>query len=398
MYKILIVDDESFTLSAVAAFIRDNFPAVTHIDTFQNSMDALRSFQESPADIVITDIRMPVLDGLELIQRMRQLPHFFVPIIISGHGEFSYAKQAMELEVMYYILKPLDFSELRQNISAAMEKVQQNSVTQNSASPKKLEQELFFVDLICHRISTSAELCQRFSAQAFPFSPNQCPGIFLRIHVPAPGKSPYQLTTFSNVWENLIRMVLQPRYVCTVFRAPNYYDLILIRPEETEACWHELCQRAELLLHVRIETEVLSRFASLLDFVPISGSDLREEVSRLSADHASGDYHRSIRMAITYMESHYAEDLTREGVAELVFMSGSYFSKLFKQETGMGFSDYLTQIRMKQATILMRSNMRIQDIAKAVGYNSQNRFLINFRNYTSFTPSEYRREVLKLQY
>ena len=90
------------------------------------------------------------------------------------------------------------------------------------------------------------------------------------------------------------------------------------------------------------------------------------------------------------------EDLTRDDVASKVFMCGAHFSRCFKKETGITYLDYLIDLRMKKAIELLQTNCKIQDIAKKIGYTSQNRFIINFRHYTSYTPSEYRRKVLNI--
>ena len=62
----------------------------------------------------------------------------------------------------------------------------------------------------------------------------------------------------------------------------------------------------------------------------------------------------------------------------------------------MSFLNYLTTVRMKKAIELLGTRMKVNDIARAVGYQSRNRFFINFRQYTSYSPTEYRRLILKM--
>ncbi len=397
MFRIMIVDDEPFALSSVAAFVNSQFSGSAQVVTFGNSPDALQSFEDVPADIVITDIIMPNMDGLSLIEQMRKKGHFFVPIIVSGYSEFAYAQKAMQLDVMYYALKPLDFAELQHSITTAMQQIQQQRLLQVRISHPKEQQELFFNDLLSRRILSWETFEERFQLHHFPFSLESSSGIFLRVARTPSADQQYNLITFSNVCENLVRTVLQPQYICTVFRTLNHCDLLLIGTDRCGDDWSELCQRAELLLHLQIELQTLSQFDSLEDFlVRKQEKAALPENDDAEAVNAGSDYHERICLAIAYMEEHYAEDLTRETVSNIVYISESYFSKLFKQETGMGFSDYLAQLRIKKATALLNSNMKIHDVARAVGYRSQNRFLINFKKFTSYTPGEYRRHVLKL--
>ncbi|MCI9143300.1 MAG: helix-turn-helix transcriptional regulator, partial [Lachnospiraceae bacterium] len=103
-----------------------------------------------------------------------------------------------------------------------------------------------------------------------------------------------------------------------------------------------------------------------------------------------------IENAVLFMKENYALDLTRDMVAESVYMSGAYFSRCFKQVTGITYKDYLIEIRMQKAVEFLKTNQKISEIALKVGYPNPNRFNINFRHYTSYTPSEYRTYVLKM--
>ena len=100
---------------------------------------------------------------------------------------------------------------------------------------------------------------------------------------------------------------------------------------------------------------------------------------------------------MSYIQAHFQDDLTREDVADAVFLSSAYFSRFFKQKTGLSFIDYLTTIRMQKAVELLGTRMKVGDIAKKVGYQSRNRFFINFRLYTGYNPTEYRRQILRME-
>lgn len=63
----------------------------------------------------------------------------------------------------------------------------------------------------------------------------------------------------------------------------------------------------------------------------------------------------------------------------------------------MNFIDYLTTVRMEKAAELLTTNMRVGDIAQKVGYQSRNRFFINFRQFSGYNPTEYRRQILKME-
>lgn len=102
-----------------------------------------------------------------------------------------------------------------------------------------------------------------------------------------------------------------------------------------------------------------------------------------------------IQRAISFIRTNYQTDLTRKDVAYAVFLSPAYFSRFFKEKTNMTFIDYLTMVRMQNAELLLSTNMKIGEIAQKVGYQSHNRFVINFKEFSGYTPTEYRIQLLK---
>ena len=99
-----------------------------------------------------------------------------------------------------------------------------------------------------------------------------------------------------------------------------------------------------------------------------------------------------IRQAKKFVAQHYAESISLAQVAKHVCLSTSYFSTLFKAETGVGFVEYLQHIRIEQAKKLLKtSKMRIADIAERVGYRDIKFFNKIFVKETTVSPSEYRK-------
>lgn len=110
----------------------------------------------------------------------------------------------------------------------------------------------------------------------------------------------------------------------------------------------------------------------------------------------SADLHLSeeICTAVQYIHDNYAIPLTRERVATACYLSPNYFSTQFRKEMGICFRDYLIQYRIEKSAQLLTTGMSINEIALKVGYNNRNRFIINFRQRTGVTPSEYRKKAL----
>jgi two-component system response regulator YesN len=89
-----------------------------------------------------------------------------------------------------------------------------------------------------------------------------------------------------------------------------------------------------------------------------------------------------------------SEDLSLTKLGELVYLNPVYLSRLYKQTTGIGLSEYVTQVRLDKANVLLKeTNMKIQDIAAAVGFESAAYFSRFFKKEMHVTPNEYRESV-----
>ncbi len=101
---------------------------------------------------------------------------------------------------------------------------------------------------------------------------------------------------------------------------------------------------------------------------------------------------RPVRMAKQYIQQHYMEPITLEEVCAAIGFSVSYFSTLFKKETGEGFLKYLTRVRMEQAKQLLQdTNDPISEICERVGYSDLKHFTSNFKKTTGLNPGQYRK-------
>ena len=112
MLRLMIVDDEQIIREALSSMIDYTSLGYKVIATAKNGMEAYDRIRDDYPDVVITDIKMPILNGLELIERASHIDSRITFILLSGYGEFEYAKQAMKYGVRYYLLKPTDKQEL----------------------------------------------------------------------------------------------------------------------------------------------------------------------------------------------------------------------------------------------------------------------------------------------
>ncbi|HLI70708.1 MAG TPA: response regulator [Ktedonobacteraceae bacterium] len=148
------------------------------------------------------------------------------------------------------------------------------------------------------------------------------------------------------------------------------YLLKPVRPEQVEALLKKLC--------ADLDAEK-ARMAGAEVFTPNAGEQ--------------GPHAYLLRRVREYVAAHYAQSLTLEEVAGQVALSPTYFSRIFKQEMGCTFVEYLTRVRLDEAKRLLRTTtLSLADIGYAVGYQSPNYFSEVFKAVEGMTASAYRRQ------
>lgn len=112
MYKVLLVEDETVIRQGLRELIVQAAPQFEVTGEASSGVEALDFLRCEVPDVLITDIRMREMDGLTLVSKARDMYPELLMIIISGYGEFEYARRAMEYGVLNYLLKPIERHEL----------------------------------------------------------------------------------------------------------------------------------------------------------------------------------------------------------------------------------------------------------------------------------------------
>lgn len=123
MFQVMVVDDEPPFVRQLASMIRDMEDGIFTVHTAGNGMEALEYMEGQQIHLLITDIRMPVMDGLELIRRARQKNPELCSVIVSGYSDFQYARSAIREEVSDYLLKPISLQQVREVLQDVTERL-----------------------------------------------------------------------------------------------------------------------------------------------------------------------------------------------------------------------------------------------------------------------------------
>lgn len=394
MNKIIIVDDEIRSVEILKKYIETYMPGYCVSGTYYSGRDALEAFTREPSDIAVIDIEMSVIDGISLIREMNKVTTDYVPIILSGYETFEYAKSAMKCGVEHYLSKPVDFCEIKRALEEAADKLRFRRLLHSDLTFDDDEQEAYFASVLGGWFSDREKAVQRFAELSFPFQYEPCCGTYFEIQLEQVEKWSFGKETLFNALRNLLLMVYSPVFLVPIQQKRNLCSFVMVTQEYPDSSLLEFIRQGKDILKADMTVKHFKQFASVeqLRNTGLNRTNMQITASELE-DYMS--HKKDISKVIDYINEHYSEDLSRSAMAKKIYMSDAYFSRCFKAITNDNFKSYLTKIRMEKAIELLNENLKIQDIAHQVGYSSHTRFSIVFRQYTSYTPSEYRAVVLK---
>jgi len=146
--KLLIVDDETEIREGLKNTIDWSQIGITEVITAKNGIEAIKVFEKSLPNIVLTDIRMPGMDGLELSDYILNMYPKTKIILLSGYADFSFAKQAISLGVEEYFIKPVNIDELLQKVENIVNNIKTENALNDDYIRKKAEIDTFFNNIL----------------------------------------------------------------------------------------------------------------------------------------------------------------------------------------------------------------------------------------------------------
>lgn len=141
MYNLLIADDESNIRLGIKAMIEREFPSEINTFLAGDGLEALDIMSREQIDLLITDIKMPRMNGIELIRTLQEADKKPILIILSGYDDFEYTKAAIKCKVKDYLLKPVNRNELFQTVRSSMEDLEKTkTLVQQEQEEEQLRQ------------------------------------------------------------------------------------------------------------------------------------------------------------------------------------------------------------------------------------------------------------------
>ncbi|GMK39966.1 hypothetical protein PCCS19_30210 [Paenibacillus sp. CCS19] len=394
MWKVLIADDEAIIRWGIRDAVKWEALDMEVAAEAEDGEEALELAVQLGIDVLLVDLSMPIMNGLTLVKHIReQLPECRI-VIITGHDEFAYAQEAIRLSVDDYILKPTNPEQLTQVLTRirddlANSRKQQQHLDHASKQITRnfpLLRERFCLEWIKGQL-TEAEVEEQLRFLMLPDAAPQLVGVIRwpETITGAPLMPEKERQLFRFAIENIAAELLEG-YDKVLFRDDAGLTVMLIWGEPPDRVFPEIEEavRSHLKLPVQVQAEAFNG--------PLDKLAETYELAK-SAVYRDMTLSPLVRRAKQYLLEHYGDtEMTLESMAEALGASPVYVSRLLKQELGMTFVGYLTQLRMKKAVqLLSGTDLSINEIAERVGYDTQHYFSTAFKKVNGVSPNQYRK-------
>lgn len=343
MYKILFIDDDEtieFIVSRMKIWESSNFKITRYA---KNGMEALSILEKESFDLIITDIRMPIIDGLELLEDMRKRGDKTLLVLASTYSEFEYAKRGLQNGAIDYIIKPITEENLKE-LFIRVEKLLKEKENKNEESKEttlKVSKDRIdkWYNLFINLEETPENLKDKYLKELNNILKEE--------------KVIFSELLFEGVWERIIKVFPW-----------------IVKLENIEFLFNE----------ESFEEEVQEKISSIQEIIK---------------KYKLNKYDSLINKICEIIIKNIGKDKLLDIIAEELELSKDYIGKLFKNKIGITLNEYSTILKMEYGKKLLKtSNKKVYEISEELGYSTVDYFSKLFKNYTGLTPVQYRKKSL----
>ncbi|WP_028612655.1 response regulator [Paenibacillus harenae] len=385
--NILVVDDESVIRSGIERTIRNHFPE-HRVWMAELPEEAVELLKNESIDLVLTDVLMPGMTGLKLIELTRKRHSHIKWVVISAYSEFAYAKEALRLGAKDYLLKPIGKDILIDKIRELGEEIAEEN-ERNKESQLLTRNLRFLREAVFARWAADLDLG---GIDLTPFVGKHPHFHLILLRLDSDADLRLEHFIVENVLSELIDDAGQG-FVAS-FDAKSLLGLVTLREGASLGALIERL-RAHLKRYLKIPFQVMhtGRITDLAS-VPREVRQMRKTSATQVYDHYASGGEKAVEVALQYIHAHFSSELSLEKVASIVYLNPVYFSQLFKLKMGQGFKEYIIHLRIERAMELLRgSELKIGEIAEQTGYPDVRHFSQIFRKKAGCTPSEFRQNA-----
>lgn len=402
MYKIIIADDDVKFLEQFKKITDWERFEMSVAASFDNAEDVLEYVKNNIVDAIITDIAMPDMTGLDIAKYIYDNYPNVKVMLFSAFQSFKYAHEALEYGVVGYMTKPIYFEKLYKNL----EKLKQ--ILDSKKNDGFLSDEMivgrseFVKEYFCMDNAYKSIVRNMLDKINLPYNILYMQSAVVTFEI---RNADYYM---ENVWkhggtalnETIKRITCYGNdsfYCIPLYVAENDITVLIITKKQNghfEQYIDEIKNKMSETISMDIEQTEKQFAGSLADMRRLIKDRQSEYLAAVGKNlkSLSNEEETFKEKLQKYIEENCLRDISRSDAAKEFFMNESAFSRLFKDEFGESFIDYVSHIRMEKIKQkIIDNDDSITELYEECGYKSKSQFFRVFRQYTGMTPLEYRK-------
>ena len=411
-YTVVVADDEDELREAVCTMIPWQDYGFCLVGSASNGLDALQLVEKHAPDLLLTDIRMPFISGIELARQVREVRPATNIAFLSGYDDFEYAKQAIQYNIISYMLKPLTREGLGAELRANRQKIdaQYALFRQTAPRPDRADQQAamlmpLVLDEFAEPEEEQAEAYARRCGLLQDGADRPRYTVMVSTLLREDGGSGTEPTFAASV----DRLACKYLRGVSFFAAGKVVSVLLGNPSDFDEYLHiladEIPQMADRVLGRRCRIGVSRTVAGLTELhsayreamEALRQGDRTEGGAQFISDLAPAVKGGELlcRRALEVLDQHYMEaDLSLVSLSGLLDVSPNHLSACIKKYTGETFINILIRKRMEAAReLLSASGLKVQEVSQRCGYTDQHYFSYCFKKYCGESPNAMRRRL-----
>lgn len=413
MYTIVVADDEAELRQAIIRRVNWEEIGFTVVAEAENGAEALECVERLEPDLLLTDIRMPFISGIELARQVREIRPSTQIAFLSGHDDFTYAQQAIQYNIISYMLKPISAQELTDELKKIKEKIDEKFRTFVDGEKGNVDSRVmpFLYPLILDEYqeeeedSRNEELLQQAVEcgmlsgmnNAFQYT------IMVTNILNSEGKNVTKEANVSSI-DSILKKYLKSisfytngRVVSLLMATKSSFEKYLhIATEEIAQSVNRIMEMECLIGVGRVENGLSSVHKCYVEAMKALNYAKDSSVGTYfisEADKRKNSAMVIVEQAVELIEKQYQNaEISLSSVSNEIGVSPNYLSTSIKKVTGSTFIDLLSTKRIELAKeLLQHSNKKIREIAEECGYSDQHYFSYCFKKYTGMSPNACRK-------
>lgn len=385
MYSVLIIDDEPIVKIALRSILSWEEHGFFICGTASNGAEALPLIRKHQPDIIITDLKMPEMDGLELIRILEEQHYPGEILVLSNYEDFDSVRNALTLGAADYLLKiKIQPDTLLFCLNKTIEKLGSKKTPGRKERPSDQTDITELLLKFFTGTQSLAEFLESNREEDLSFMKAPCSICYVTFenHL-----SDEDFSISPNLLRDMILDAVQGLLQPYILLLNDYSALVVLSQQELSD--------SNVILEQLLK-KLYNRFTLYQSFAPVmlykEGLKNYEASRTVFAEFCSneGFYKADISKILDYINENYMHRITLASVSEHVSLSPSYLCRIFKAEVGTSITSYLNNLRIRKAAELIRQkDMPLKEISSLVGIDDQLYFSRLFKKSMGMSPSEY---------